>query len=227
MQSLRIALLAISLLGNAAIAAEVPQNDRLDEYSKLKKWQAEPRYHQDIGVGLPEQILRNFEPRCLSNPACKVALKVTQVQDGFKIEKLFGENDTDADDFYCEQAVWEYAMAADRWIGAQCLCEFSAGTTGLHPELIQNVKPGFVSLHLLPAFFRGSELPGYKKRAESEVINSVVYISKDNLHNPRLTEFRKQWIAFFSSPKPELFDSITKKMDEMKHEFKDLIVTAK
>jgi len=199
---LTIAILLLNPLMNSAAESFSKPEFESAEYATLKLKQSQP----DMGCGglqrepIRKQILKNFDPKCLSSADCRVALKVTILADGtYEIKKVYGKSDSDADDFFCEQAVWEYAIPMRGYAGEDLLCEFS-GTdfqeTGTHPEIVQNQTSDCVSLHLIPERFPFVGLT-FPVCALNDNFN-VVRLSKDKLRDPRLNEYRREWVKFFT-----------------------------
>jgi hypothetical protein len=206
----------------------------LIEFKQMKERQLQT---EGNGLGsnpfMRQGVAQNYDSSCLSNEDCYVALKVSIPFDGiFKIEKLIGRNDTPADDFYCEQAVWEFAINMGGKHGpGEVLCEFFGkpnSGSGIHSEL-KSSDSNRVFLHLIPQQFSLSNLVNkHNKLAAPE---NVVSIDVTKLNSPRLSQFRRDWLQFlFLPPDPSLPygpTPILKKRDEMKKSYEELFTPEK
>lgn len=204
-------------------SVKAPDAD-IQEYKNLKQADAAMQtYIHCGGFGdghfMRDQILKNLDAECLSSSSCEVALAVTIAPDGTPTsKKVFSKNDTPLDDFYCEQAVWEYASKAPGFAGNKILCEFSKETAGSHPEL-RNADRSHVKLHLIPSYFYclGLTFP------ECEVANSnnVIELKVDKLNDPMLADFRQGWMEYFRG-KPPTYQEIKYQASLAKRKYSDL-----
>jgi hypothetical protein len=90
-----------------------------------------------------ETIQNNFDSKCLSKANTKLVYSVLHTDSGIPVFKIISaENATEADKFYCEQAIWEFIMRpACR--GGKLTCEFSgSGQSGKHPVRNNEIRPG-------------------------------------------------------------------------------------
>jgi hypothetical protein len=204
------------------VSAEV---NNLTEFNQMKERQLQT---EGNGLGsnpsMREGVAQNYDSACLSNKDCYVALKVSIPFDGiFKIEKLIGKNDTPEDDFYCEQAVWDFAFdMGGRHGPGEVLCEFYGkpnSGSGTHPEL-KSLDSSRVYLHLAPQ-------SRTKYENDLDTSKDLVSIDASKIASPRLDEFRREWLRFlFSPPNPALPTGrmpIREKQVEMLNKYHDLL----
>lgn len=192
------------------------QSSDIEPYEQLKKandfsLKAGHKYGgtYDYESGLSKhksQILRAFDSRCMSSFSTHVAYSLFYDKMNRPAYKIISSTfSTPADEFYCEQAIWEvipkYSVQ-----GPEFIIKFSGSdeedSFGDHPELLplsrirndeliwfnkkrssqQNVD--FVTLHVIPAGSRS--LP----RAALASRHNTVRLSITKLSDPRLTQFR-------------------------------------
>jgi hypothetical protein len=223
----------VVLFFSIALAVGAEDDALLKEFNDMKGSQ-----FQTLGNGLGsnpfmrEGVARNYDSACLSNQDCYVALKVSIPRNGiYSIKKLIGRNDTLADDFYCEQAIWEFAVdMGGRHAPGEVLCEFYGkpkSGSGIHPEL-KSTDAGRVCLHLIPQHFSRSDM---FKQNELTSSDNVVSIDVKKLNNPELAEFRREWLKFlFLFPYPNLPygpQPILNKKVEMKKKYENLFALEK
>lgn len=209
---------------NAAMAAsEYPDQKRIPTYEQLKRELPPYPLHQlhalddDDVKKITQGVLNNFDGRCLSNKDCYVIYSVIYTNKAVPVyKKISSKNDTPMDDFYCEQAIWEYIMGGPPL--KEMLYKFSADMGSKHPELVQAQSENIVSLHLIPQFFPASEvlLPGNFLTSNTNVLRLKV----EKLNDTRLTQFREEWYPVWETPTSP--QKILEKSLEIRRKYSDL-----
>jgi hypothetical protein len=94
-----------------------PERTETPSYEELKKTELKyplNQLHQmseDDFRAVACKVKHDLDPRCLSNKDCRVVFSVFYSESGIPAcKKIASQNDTAADDFYCEQAIWENVM---------------------------------------------------------------------------------------------------------------------
>jgi hypothetical protein len=147
-----------------------------------------------------KSILKNFDYRCVSNPQCRIGIRVSYKSDGTPIcTKEYSEGSTPSDYFYAEQAVWDTVVlpeSAPPDYGYEFTGTYMP-SYGEHPELLKNKSKNFVTLHLVPMNFPSSEiLPPSEINGPANILR----LSTKKLNDPRLAAFRTDCLAFGRPP---------------------------
>lgn len=161
---------------------------------------------------IKQGVRKNFDPRCLSSAKTHIVLNTLYCDDNGSpvFKKIIGENDTVADDFYCEQAVWEYIMAPGSVYRTDVSYEFNTDTKleyGQDPELLQADSKKFVTLHLIPQHFAASDMtlnPNASDGIDVHSEKNVLRLPVDRISDPRLTSFRLEMLKIPSAPRSKV-----------------------
>ena len=230
--TVRIAVLSmLPMIAGVALSAvaEVskPNAQALPSYDELKKLELNYPLHQlhamsDEGFRKTTiKVLEDLDPRCLSSSKCRVVYSVFYTENGVpRCKKIVSEDDTAADDFYCEQAIWENVMPSFA-PGKQMLYEFRGGAIndyGEHRELVKMRRKGLVTLHLIPRHFPGSDVLLPLGWISDE--KNVLLLSEKKLEDPRLEQFRLEWFTFWKPPTST--EEIAKKANQLRKKYSDL-----
>ncbi|MBS1997210.1 MAG: hypothetical protein JSS86_12910 [Cyanobacteria bacterium SZAS LIN-2] len=162
---------------------------------------------------LQDTIRGNYDHRCLSNPNCKLVYSCFYSKHGAPVYKILrGENCTDADKFYCEQAIWEHVQRSYLY-GMQVVYDFDGSNqpkSGVHQELLSHKGSGCVALHLLPQQFLASHLLYSPEELNNP--RNVLRLKEEKLNDPRLLDFRLEWfhIVRYKTTKGEICERAEK-----------------
>lgn len=193
------------------------------DYESLKADQKSASGCGNAGKLIHDGIMQNFDPRRLSNPNCKAALKITFTDDGIPVSEILrAEHNSPTDDFYCRQAVWEYAVKLG-WRGTELLCEFSPEVkAGSHPEILNDGSSQYVLLHLIPASFGalGMTFPKFEISSPDNVLKLKLSMINDS----RLDDFRREWFKFFAHHTPLSYEDIKSESVFLKQKYADLFI---
>lgn len=172
-------------------------------------------------------IQGNFEPRCFSDSMSKITFQIVFTDTGIpEYSKIAASNATRADDFYCEQAIWEMILPNPPAGGLppQVTCTFygnSENSFGTLKELTESVPENCVALHLIPRGFPNSAL--LFPNGELSEKKNVVFIDKKNLNSSLLTEFRHDWFNFFAYHRPLSAEIIRAQAAALKQKYTGLL----
>lgn len=147
-----------------------------------------------------------------------------------------GVNTCAADEFYCEQAVWEAAPIrpskewAPAFSGAKFNLDFSQrnekrfghsywdNLVAEKENLSQNGMR-MVCMHLIPASIAAKLSEG---TLDVDAPTNIVKIRIDKLNSPSLSRFRKDWIDFFINNSKLSFAAVNEKSQQMKTKYTNL-----
>jgi hypothetical protein len=178
----------------------------------------------------------NLDRRCLTKPDGGPSRLVTVESDGtLKFDKIGGSS-SPIDDFYVEQSIWEVSPVTKKFAGATfavgrdpaaTLAQISdlagKGTITEAPELSKKKSDDFVFLHLIPASAGGC-YPAWINTHKELVHNdkNILKLRTAKLHDPRLVQFRTEWVNFFVSHQDNLTDAhIQNQVSHMRRKYSD------
>jgi len=180
-------------------------------------------------AGLLNNLLEsNFDRRCLTKPDSEAVRRLSVEPDGtLKFEKLPGRREAVSvqDDFYREQSIWELAPVTKYWAGSgfdlACNGTPAASKEGPCPELASRKSDEYVFLHLIPASAGGLILSWESKhQGQIHNPNNVLRLKISKLQDPRLLEFRKEWVKFFLAHPDGLTDiDLEKQANELREKY--------
>lgn len=103
---------------------------------------------------------------------------------------------SDRDRFYCEQAIWETSpFTKEAFAGKHVTVILGQTHTALNPS--GRRVPRDIVLRFIPASIAQS-FPSVFTRKELDEKDNLVYLTKRQLSNKRLNDFRRDWASFIA-----------------------------
>ncbi len=167
---------------------------------------------------------RGVDHRCFSSKDVRIYIAVTRNDDGTpKLQTVLQEG-TDADLFYCQQSIWESSPKIFEPMEGFSLCQFyGGGQSWASCELAPDENSKNLKMHSIPLFV----VTEYNFR-RSIVRNDdfIVEIKPDQINDPRLQSFRRDWMDFFRTHQKASVYEVFHQAAKIRRKYKDFLLAA-